>query len=176
MELAAKQPQLEQLMAQLRIEASGPQARAEARERMEAMHRAPGSGLRLNPTPALLAATDMDPVEYTARIVRATNPYAAVTGTAPTPGAPWCLTLSTACGAPRQHGQPNTTANQDHHAALGDIEHTAHRRVRQSGAAVGEDEVVEVGHRFGVVSLGERLGLVRVTFGGQDLQAEGLGR
>jgi len=44
-ELADKQTELEQLSAQLRIEASGPEARAaaaEARERMEAMGRKPG--------------------------------------------------------------------------------------------------------------------------------------
>jgi len=45
-ELIAKQSQLEQLTAQLRIEASGPEARAaaaEAQERMQAMGRKPGA-------------------------------------------------------------------------------------------------------------------------------------
>jgi len=67
----------EQLSAQLRIEASGPEARAaaaaaaEAEERMEAMGRKPGWSLMLNPTPALLADMGVDPVEYKARIARA---------------------------------------------------------------------------------------------------------
>jgi len=55
------------LSAQLRIEASGPEARAaaaEAEERMEAMGRKPGWSLLLNPTPALLADMGVDPVEY----------------------------------------------------------------------------------------------------------------
>jgi len=45
-ELVAKQIQLEQLTAQLRIEASGPEAgaaAAEAQERMQAMGRKPGA-------------------------------------------------------------------------------------------------------------------------------------
>ncbi len=73
-ELADKQSELEQLSAQLRIEASGPEARAaaaEAEERMEAMGRKPGWSLMLNPTPALLADMGVDPVEYKARIARA---------------------------------------------------------------------------------------------------------
>ena len=73
-ELADKQTELEQLSAQLRIEASGPEARAaaaEARERMEAMGRKPGWSLLLNPTPALLSDMGVDPVEYKARIARA---------------------------------------------------------------------------------------------------------
>ncbi len=85
-ELVAKQTQLEQLSAQLRIEASGPEARAtaaEARERMEAMGRKPGYSLLLNPTPALLADMGVNPVEYKARIARAAvmNRCAAGTGT-----------------------------------------------------------------------------------------------
>ena len=73
-ELADKQTELEQLSAQLRIEASGPEARAaaaEAEERMEAMGRKPGWSLMLNPTPALLSDMGVDPVEYKARIARA---------------------------------------------------------------------------------------------------------
>ena len=62
------------MSAQLRIEASGPEAHAaaaEARERMEAMGRKPRWSLLLNPTPALLADMGVDPVEYKARIARA---------------------------------------------------------------------------------------------------------
>jgi len=62
------------LSAQLRVEASGPEARAaaeQAGERMEAMGRKPGWSLLLNPTPALLADMGVDPVEYKARIARA---------------------------------------------------------------------------------------------------------
>ncbi len=73
-ELADKQSELEQLSAQLRVEASGPKARAaaeQARERMEAMGRKPGWSLLLNPTPALLAEMGVDPAEYKARIARA---------------------------------------------------------------------------------------------------------
>ena len=63
-ELVAKQNELEQLTAQLRIEASGPEARAaaaEARERMEAMGRKPGYSLPLNSSPALLADMGVNP-------------------------------------------------------------------------------------------------------------------
>ncbi len=73
-ELAVKQSELEQLSAQLRVEASGPEARAaaeQAGERMEAVGRKPGWSLLLNPTPALLADMGVDPVEYKARIARA---------------------------------------------------------------------------------------------------------
>jgi len=62
------------LSAQLRVEASGPEARAaaeQAGERMEAVGRKPGWSLLLNPTPALLADMGVDPVEYKARIARA---------------------------------------------------------------------------------------------------------
>jgi len=80
-------------VAQLRIEASGPEARAaaaEADERMEAMGRKPGWNLMLNPTPALLSDMGVDPIEYKARIARAAGNDPARRGsvTAPTRHAP----------------------------------------------------------------------------------------
>jgi len=78
-ELADKQTELEQLSAQLRIEASGPEARAaaaEARERMEAMGRKPGWSLLLNPTPALLSDMGVDPVELDFRAYAAMSAQA----------------------------------------------------------------------------------------------------
>jgi len=90
-ELVAKQTQLEQLSAQLRIESSGPEARAtaaEARERMEAMGREPGSSLLLNPTPALLAYMGVNLVEYKARIARAAGNEPVHRGPGPFSGGP----------------------------------------------------------------------------------------
>jgi len=74
--LRDKRQRLDTLTAQLRAAADSPEAqaaRAEHEQRREAAGRKPGWSLLLNPTPALLADMGVDPVEYKARLARASG-------------------------------------------------------------------------------------------------------
>ena len=65
-------------------------------------------------------------------------------------------------------------AGRDDHELVGHAQHAVHRRVHQAGAAVGEDDVVEVLEqvdRAAVVVLAERLRHRRVLLAGEHLEA-----
>ena len=68
---------------------------------------------------------------------------------------------------------PSIEPDEDDHQLVGDAQHAVHRRVHQPGAAVGEDDVVEVleqVHRAAVVLLAVRLRHRGVLLAGEHLQ------